>query len=611
MAKIARTQQNAGDVLAPEILDVSLSYLEALNCPRALTVAILLRHHEYVQVAQLKAKPSAYLFWWEYHLAACASDWLRKYPDLPVKRQGWDSEEATITAWFQSEEQCRLTNARLEASSAIDDLFLDSAAEFVREILGPLPNDLTPKFGPGSTASDKASACSVLDKLVSRPTVTSEAMLLYPLWEGTAWERSHLTDTGEKKATYDAEIVKGNTFFMVNKTALIKRGCSKGPSINLAYQLSVGLHLRERLRTAAGLDIVTGQKRHQNLAQRGSVDGSYATIDSERASDTLSKGLVGRLLAKSPWWLMLLEVLREPYTKVGDDWIKLEKFSAMGNGFTFELETLIFLALCVSAIDWMGGSPSHPGKGARQLIREGHVSVFGDDIVVPGDVAHAVTDALKLGGFTVNLQKSYLDGEFRESCGGDYFRGIPVMTPKLEDVMCEPHHWISIHNLVKARVSDVHGKSQILRFIKALLPRQYRSIYGPTYLGDQVLHGWYGDAITKKGGTKGRRYTSEDGLQREDPNQWVATIKVVKPVLSQIRFDPYNHAAQLAYFLYVRRSEPPTRRPINKRRIKGEITRYTDDYHVMVYDKVPKPPDFLVRTPWSSHFGIRDGDYVG
>ena len=485
--------------LAPEIRELSEVYYASLDCPRSLTAAILLRYDEFDQVASLKAKPSDYADPAGYHLAALASDWLRKFPGLPVKV---DPEEEAKKSWYQSECECARQNARaLFGLSSEILLLVDVAAEFVKDVLGPCPLDLTPRFGPGATASDLAKATTVLDKVSSRPTVTAGAQCLLSLWEGTAWERSHTDGSGYKKETHDPKIVEGNTFFTVPKTALIKRACAKGASLNVSYQLAAARIMRQRFKSFLALDLAHGQAHHQKMARKGSIDGSVATLDSERASDTMAYSVVRQLLAKSGLWFELLNTLREPYTLIDGEWVPLEKFSAMGNGYTFELETLVFLSLCYS-VAWaheIGGfPPEFSGYSSLDLVREGFISVYGDDVIVPGFIARDVAAVLKMLGFTVNLKKSYFDGQFRESCGGDFFNGHSVNTVKLEKEPTQPADWFSIHNLVKSRFVDQYpclNANRVLNVVKNQLPRQYRSMYGPTFLGDRVLHGWYGPQV--------------------------------------------------------------------------------------------------------------------
>lgn len=570
-----------------------------------------------MQVARMRANPLDYSNPAEFHLAACASDWLRKSPDLPVKV---DRVEEAKKSWYQSEEECRVSNIYLQTPRLLSDelnALLDVASSFVRDTLGPCPLDLSPRFGPGATVSDNSRATTVLDKVSSRPTLTSEAAALLPLWRGTAWERSHFDSDLRRKPGLAEKIVRGNAFFTVPKTALIDRGCSKSPSLNVSYQLAVGRVMRDRMRTRVGLDLVSGQHVHKLMAQIGSSSNMFATLDSERASDTQSLRIVERLLSKSGFWPDLLMSLREPETLIDNEWIYLHKFSAMGNGFTFELETLVFLSLCY-AVAWahqLSGYPgSFAGMTADSLVRDSLITVYGDDVIVPTFMAEDVTRLLSAVGFTVNLKKSYLDGEFRESCGGDYFRGADVSTPKLKKSIRAPADLFSVHNLLKKRFVDQYpsrNANRVLQKVKDQLPRQYRSMYGPTFLGDLVLHGWYGPNIQ----TKARTVVTEYGAKWQpggptDANQWVSRLKVLEPKLTRAAFDHYDPDAQLAYFLYTGMSEPPVRRPTDD--VEYRIATYEGDYHVIFGDYVPRPPKWLAASCFARYFGItEEGTYVG
>ena len=84
----------------------------------------------------------------------------------------------------------------------------------------------------------------------------------------------------------------------------------------------------------------------------------------------------------------------------------------MGNGFTFGLMT--FTLLCA----------------ARQYDSFAHV--FGDDIIIDGDVAPAFIDLLHVTGWTLNSSKTFLTGPFRESCGGFVHSGVYLDSYKIE-----------------------------------------------------------------------------------------------------------------------------------------------------------------------------------
>ena len=74
-------------------------------------------------------------------------------------------------------------------------------------------------------------------------------------------------------------------------------------------------------------------------------------------------------------WFELLDRFRTGSVTYRDKIIKLNKFSSMGNSYTFELESLIFYSLAVATCSHLGIDPRD-------------VSVYGDDVIIP---ANAVT----------------------------------------------------------------------------------------------------------------------------------------------------------------------------------------------------------------------------
>jgi hypothetical protein len=85
---------------------------------------------------------------------------------------------------------------------------------------------------------------------------------------------------------------------------------------------------------------------------------------------------------------------------------------AMGIGFTFPLQTLLFYAI-VSAI-------------CKLTKTTGTVSVYGDDLIYPMRIHPYVEKVFTDLGFQLNNDKTFADTDFRESCGGDFFRGVDV-----------------------------------------------------------------------------------------------------------------------------------------------------------------------------------------
>jgi hypothetical protein len=277
-------------------------------------------------------------------------------------------------------------------------------------------------------------------------------------------------------------IVRGNRFTTVDKDAHKKRGICIEPSINVFYQLAVGTWMTNKFRSTILWEKEEQQEFHKLLARLGSLTGSLATLDLSNASDTVCRNLVKLLLPTD--WFQLLESLRSTHTFIGGKWVRLEKFSSMGNGFTFELETLLFH--CITAVvaresrqtaDWFGRT----------------VSVFGDDIICPTDCAKDVISALEFFGFKLNKEKSFYNGKFRESCGGDFFEGKDVRPHYLKEDPREPHQLIALANGLnrfRRRHLDCGGSDITDCWLRVLdaLPSRIRSLRGPEGLGDLVVH---------------------------------------------------------------------------------------------------------------------------
>lgn len=468
-------------MLSPDVGRVAFLFMKALDTPRSLAVSSLIAHGEWDQLVSLTTDSAQYVDPFLYSKDAAATDFLRKCAGLPT---GIDTRGVAVQGFYAAEKQCGQTNRRLIArqEEVFPDLpslrrwecvesVLARARRTVEVVLGRLPDDLVhARFGPGATFNDRGRLTTVPDKMSSIPTITSSAECLLPLWGRTAWARAHY----HTRYRSDLEIVRGNRFTTVPKDATKDRGICIEPSVNLYFQLGVGRHIRQRLK-CFGIDLEHGQSIHRRVACEASRDGMRATIDLSSASDTLSLELVRSLLP--PGWWDLLNSLRSPMTCVDGSWVRLEKFSSMGNGFTFELETLVFYALSCA------------------VVPDGDVLVYGDDIIVPTTHAQDVLAVLQYFGFTPNRRKTFTEGNFRESCGGDYFSGVAVRPLYLKDIPDEPQKWISLVNGIRLLARQIYGdfgswNPMFRPWLAALdcIPAHIRRLRGPEELGDIVIH---------------------------------------------------------------------------------------------------------------------------
>ena len=101
----------------------------------------------------------------------------------------------------------------------------------------------------------------------------------------------------------------------------------------------------------------------------------------------------------------------------------------MGSALCFPIEAMIFTTIIVAAVSYERGVPP-----TRELINSlrGKVRVYGDDIIVPVESVPIVIQFLSAFGLVVNMDKSFWNGKFRESCGGDYYDGESVKPIRLK-----------------------------------------------------------------------------------------------------------------------------------------------------------------------------------
>jgi hypothetical protein len=362
----------------------------------------------------LKLRPSgatgAYAAKWDY----LESEIMSKYCD-DTTTPPQDRADAAIQKMLDSEISCRKLNIYGIQDFPNKNSILFRAAQLCSDILGDI-HELYTEMGSHWGFTSGATVCR------TRPYGDP-----YYKWSST-WALS-VTDSAFPLAKImidstplwkaaQPKIVSGNTVFTVPKSSDIDRAACKEPGLNQAMQSCVGSYIRKRLkRWNIDLD---DQSINRDRARKGSRSGRFCTIDLKSASDSISQRIVAELLPQQ--WVKLLDTLRSPCGLLPNGKIvHWEKHSTMGNGYTFELESLIFYALTRAAIDI-----SRFNRRNAYYSRAAHVTVYGDDIVCPSHYYHDVTRTLNACGFTVNEKKSYHSGPFRESCGGHFWRGYDI-----------------------------------------------------------------------------------------------------------------------------------------------------------------------------------------
>lgn len=331
-------------------------------------------------------------------------------------------DERALAAWMRAERECRRANIRLALTR--QDIIgkqyykiLERARRIVLDILEEqFPWEQLPqacRHGPGvaigvaglATSGAFKYAASVYTVTPACSSIFRHMILTDPVWR-------HLCEMNHTRVDWVDDVDK---LQFVTKNWHISRSIGIGPLGNLYCQLGAGELIAQRLRLKAGIDIrdQTSNQRAAFVASlnSGNYGDSPVTVDLRSASDTMCRMLVKWLFPES--WYRVLNCMRTAGTVLPTgDIVRNQKFSAMGNGFTFPVQTLIFYAISRAVVS----CTQHSGQ----------VLAYGDDIIVPRGAALLLTEVLRWCGFTVNSEKSYIHGAFYESCGTDYLGGIPV-----------------------------------------------------------------------------------------------------------------------------------------------------------------------------------------
>ncbi len=405
---------------------VASQLFESIDTPVSLSCFLLLKYREERQLVEKEVRPIDYLQsdWTLFRDDYLAVSFLSKYPSFKLD---FDREEVAYKKFMDSELSCAKTNRRFQLSWTRPEFvpracsaILASAARKISKILGPAPSadaliDLG--WGPGSTTSVGGDDTSPYAKFQGRLDVTDNcvASAQFALGACPAWV-NYLSRNGEVPsiecdAEIDLTVVAGSNLLFVPKNAKTDRAIRVEPSLNSFIQRGIGRQIRRALRRA-GCDLST-QSNNQEAAREGSIDGLMATLDLSAASDSIAYCLVQDLLPFD--WFDLLDCARSPATSYKGRLIHQNKFSSMGNGYTFELETLIFLAIARSVASYLN-------------VDSSSILVYGDDLVVPVETVELLVNVLNFCGFKLNASKSYHTNcsVFRESCGKDYFDGHDV-----------------------------------------------------------------------------------------------------------------------------------------------------------------------------------------
>lgn len=424
----ARTSFNSLDVARWFIQDNLEALPDSLTRPllgaiRARDVSAIRRLSAQFDYPQLYDSPTSYFV-----VAQC----LALLSKVPYPFGGGDSERkaTAVEKFLLSEKLCRIASRRLDFYWDHPDredrcmrVLLTRARSKVDQVLGSLDVALKSifelsRFGPGMTVCSTDSArttpyyklgAEYWSVTASCKPYADTVVMQSPMW--VAHQGS--VDWVNKTVRLPWKTVQSCRVTFVPKDERTFRTIAIEPFGNVMVQLGVHEYLAKRLKRYAGIDL-----QDQTVNQRAALQGSsgwqsrdsVSTIDLSMASDCVSPGLVRRLVR--PQWIAFLDDIRSKYYTLDGVEGRFSKWSSMGNGYTFALETLLFWAIAQVCEEYC--------KSGRSAL------AYGDDIIVSRQASLLTLQLLRYTGFKVNFSKSHIVGPFRESCGADFHSGVPV-----------------------------------------------------------------------------------------------------------------------------------------------------------------------------------------
>lgn len=399
-------------------------------------------------------------------------------------------DEAAYAKLLDSEKRCRETNKLFTGPESLDwsnariPLHLQKvykrARRIIAQILGQFDWEEFPTcvdFSSGATTEFPRRSSKVSNKWQHGSHITRRAM---PYGEAfRRWSKAPSMDLnndtrGVRQDWPAFQAWECNDVFTVPKKFDTNRTAAKGTTWNTALQKGVGTMVRRRCqRWVEPLLTPDAQVYHGLLARLGSGTSCLVTGDLVGASDSVTVGHVATFYPDS-WQEPLLD-LREEYGIMPDGSIvRWEKIGSMGNGYTFEVETVLFYGLVKACCS-----------------RDSVVSVYGDDLIYPQQYHELVTEVMAFAGFEFNREKTFSGRHpFRESCGSYFHSGTDVKPFYIEKLPQTLGDVINLHNDVVMwhRSASPDGPwGDVIKQCRALVHSRY---WGPLGVSGTLWSEW-------------------------------------------------------------------------------------------------------------------------
>jgi hypothetical protein len=384
------------------------------------------------------------------------------------------ADKLALDKFLQSNVRCRDYPGLPTMPTNVEQVALGEAQDFIQRLVYSDEglsaftwSGITANFSFGNGANIGSPGTDFFSKTALSSMAATDPILYIKYIEAISSDPLWSSVESTRQEFRGREVVRGSRLSFVPKTRTISRTICTEPVLNMMFQKGAQVVLERLLKKQTGIDLSIQPDKNRELARQGSIDGRYGTIDLQSASDSLSLTMVRQMFP--PDFVSILERMRCPLTILPDgSEVELHMISSMGNAFTFPLQTILFSSVVYGAYRSIGLPLDYP-RGNNL----GNFAVFGDDIIVRREAYDLVVKMLSHLGFVVNVDKSFNDGDFRESCGADFMsghnvRGVYIRTLKTDgDVYSAINRlnvWSAEWGITLARV--IHYLLKGVRFLR-------------------------------------------------------------------------------------------------------------------------------------------------
>jgi hypothetical protein len=310
---------------------------------------------------------------------------------------------------------------------------LQSVCDIVATGFGEFDQAAWPsRHGPGAVADLRGS-----ESKYSFPHWSAKLEESFPYADNAFMDYQHWAENSSSSS----DLEPSSKLLTVPKTAKGPRLIASEPVAHQWCQQKILRYLVSGIKNGGHLQdsiSLDDQNPSRDLVLEASHSRSHATIDLSAASDRVSCWLVERAFRANPGLIRAFHSVRSRWIDNGTNVpvdiprrFPLRKFTTMGSACTFPVQSIIFALIGISTVLFEEGldvtSANIRAVGKR-------VRVFGDDIIIPSEHYWRMTSNLEHFGLKVNNSKSFVEGNFRESCGMDAWNGFDVTPARMNAV---------------------------------------------------------------------------------------------------------------------------------------------------------------------------------